>query len=104
MPQIFECAECGKAFEKQDRLYFSLSAPGVFCGGCGQVPPDAFRISYSALYTLQYIASAPLKGVFGFDVEDSLLRELERIIYRYTALNIDRPIKALEILKVMVEK
>lgn len=104
MPQIFECAECGKVPEKEDRLFFSLSAPGVFCGSCGQVPGDAFRISYSALYTLQYIASAPLKGVFGFTVEDSLLRELEKIIYRYTEQNIDRRLKALEILKVMVEK
>ena len=102
MPEIYSCLSCGKKPAKEDELFFSMQEHGIFCGKCGSVPPDAFRISYTALYTLQYIASAPLTKLYAFSVTDKVLDELESIIHTYTAANTDRKFRSLDILKVMV--
>ena len=101
MPRIYECISCGKHPEEGDRLFFSMSQHGVLCGDCGTLPVDAFRISFAAVAVLQYIAGAPLQKLFGFTVKDDLLRELEAVIYEYTAKNTDRKFRSLSILEAM---
>ena len=77
----------------EHRLYKSSSA---------LIPGDSFRISYAALIALQYIASVPLAKLCAFSVTPELLKELESIIYTYTAKNTDRRFKTLEILNMMI--
>ena len=102
MPEIYGCLSCGKKPVREDNLLFSVSEHGIFCGNCGFVPQDAFRVSYAALYALQYIASAPLAKLFAFEVTENVLSELESIVHTYTAANTDRKFRSLDVLKVMI--
>ena len=102
MPEIYSCLSCGKKLSVEDDLYFSMSEHGAFCGKAHPLPPDAFRISYVALYTLQYIAAAPMTKLYGFEAAESLLQELESIIHTYTDANTDRKFRSLDVLEAMV--
>ena len=57
------------------------------------------QVCESTLYTVRYILSEPLKGLYSFSVSDEVLSELEMIAQDYTARHVDRPMKSLEVLK-----
>lgn len=103
MPQLFQCAGCGRELteEKTGEFFFSQDEHGILCADCKTMAMDRKRISAAALYAMRYIAVSPLAKLYTFTVRDDVLRELERHIYRYTELNTDKRFKSLEILEMM---
>lgn len=94
-PNLFECVSCGK---REGLNTFHVKRRGMLCGGCGAlyggIPVDA-----SALYTLQFIVSAPLKRLYSFQVTEDVLFTLERVVGEYMERYIDRKFHSLELLE-----
>lgn len=77
MLELFQCLECGAAGART--VY--LSAGGLVCDSCAE--QDArlqqstpIRLSGDVLYTIQYILSVDLEGLFAFQISDAVLQEL----------------------------
>ena len=115
MPQIFSCASCGKKTDEETGWCFSQNAHGLICPDCrrrfrgsgdvngdGTSRADMVHISPAAVYTMQVIASVPVKKLYGFRVSDEILRELERHIHTCLERSTDRKFKSLQILKSML--
>ena len=71
------------------RLSFRRNCMG-FCAPNVHLDRRESRISPSALYTMRFIATAPMGKLYTFTVKDEVLLELEHIIHRYTAANTDK--------------
>jgi DNA repair protein RecO (recombination protein O) len=52
-PQLFECANCGRAILPEDQ-FFSFTAGGVICPSCGKGLPNLMQISVEALKYLRH--------------------------------------------------
>lgn len=93
-PNLFSCVACGA---KEDLNTFHVKRGGMLCSGCGAVyggiPADA-----SALYTMQYIVTAPLEKLYSFQVTEKVLFTLEHILGEYMAHYIDKRFRSLELL------
>lgn len=93
-PNLFSCVSCGA---KEDLNTFHVKRGGMLCSGCGAVyggiPADA-----SALYTMQYIVTAPLEKLYSFQVTEKVLFTLEHILGEYMAHYIDKRFRSLELL------
>ncbi len=100
-PSLFECVECRKKAELEKPVFFSWKMHGVLCGECGTGEKGARLISKDALYTMQYIVTAPLNRLYTFRVKEEVLKELEYLIHNYISRNTDRRFKSLEILEMM---
>ena len=102
MPGIFRCVCCDKELTGED-LFFSQENHGVLCRDClvKESIPDGKRIAPAVLYTMQYIVSVPMGKLYSFTLSEEVLRELERHIHTYTAVNTDKKFKSLQILEMM---
>lgn len=100
-PGLFQCMECGEEIKENEVVFFSQAAHGILKQGCAMGKREAFRISASALYAMQYIVTAPMGKLYTFDVKDDVLTELGHIIHNYVQKNTDRRFKSLKILEMM---
>jgi DNA repair protein RecO (recombination protein O) len=101
MPQLFSCAGCEREVEEGESCFFSQEMHGILCESCARRTRDAVRISGGALYAMRYIVSAPMGRLYGFQVTEEILLELEHIVHIYVSNNTDRRFKSLDILEVM---
>ena len=88
-------------------FYFSQEAHGILDGEClrrasAREVKSARKITPAALYTMQYIVTAPLSRLYHFAVTKEVLWELEHHIHPYVAANTDKRFKSLEILELMI--
>ncbi|WP_066715158.1 DNA repair protein RecO [Clostridium sp. Marseille-P299] len=97
-PQVFECVKCG---ETNEIRRFSVEAGGMICDHCKYGANDAFYISTSTLYTLQYIVSSTVEKLYTFTVSDEVLKELKKIMDGYRTTYIDHKMKSLELLDIL---
>lgn len=97
-PQVFECVKCAAS---EDLLRFSVQAGGMVCDHCKHTASDAFYISTSTLYTLQYIVSSTVEKLYTFTVSNEVLRELRKVMDAYRTTYIDHKMKALELLEIL---
>ena len=89
-PNVFQCQSCKK---RENLIFLSSDRRGVLCSDCcgnGR----GIRISPSALYTLQYIASTPSSKVYSFVLKDEILEELSYIINEYYNLYVGHSFKS----------
>lgn len=101
MPQLFQCASCGKECAETELFFFSQEQHGILCGSCAMGQRDAVRISQAAWYAMRYIVTAPMGRLYSFAVKEAVLSEMEHLIHTYTAKNTDKRFKSLEILEIM---
>lgn len=93
----FQCCMC----ENKDLVAFYLPGNGFLCKDCVDKVNKKSNISQSALYTIQYILSSPLKKLYTFQVTEEVFREIEEIINSYFLKHVNKKFKSLEILSVM---
>lgn len=98
-PQVFACVKCGR---NDNLIRYSASRSGILCGTCPSGESDILKISEAALYTMQYILSAPLTKLYTFTVSEEVLNEIEFLIDRHSQDQIDRELKSLKILKMIL--
>lgn len=95
--ELFECLRCHKTDTRA--VYFT--AGGLICDECAakekelrQVYP--FVLSADALYSLQYILSAPLERLYSFVVTDVVQEELEHFMRGYLGRYLPHHFKTLD--------
>ena len=106
-PQLFSCNLCGK---QEGLTHYSQQAQGLVCQECLDKDPggaserffDRICLQEPALYALQYILGAPITRLYGFAVTQPVFEQLDEIISGWMKKQIDRPLKSLEVLDVMI--
>lgn len=97
-PQVFSCNAC----ESRENLAgISLRARAAYCSSCARLAPDFRAVSPSALYTMQYVITAPIERLYTFTVTPEVLREFSDLVERYVKRYVEKRFKSLEILSVM---
>lgn len=93
-PHISSCKEC---HTNQDLIYFSFRDNGFKCGICGKQDKSVIQISEATKDAIRYIALAPAKKLFSFNVSDTCIKELELVSKIYLNEKLEKDYK-LEIL------
>ena len=97
-PEFFECTCCKS---KNKIVAFSMNNDGVLCDECFRTMNRGYKISPSALYTLQFIVAVEINKLYTFVVKEDVLTELTVIMKQCMAAYIDKEIKSLEILNML---
>ena len=79
-PNVEKCSNCGI---NEDIKYFSIKDNGVKCSSCGRQDKGAIEILPVTYDALRFIATAPAKKLFSFNVPEDSIRELEIISKLY---------------------
>ncbi|MGN0438403.1 MAG: DNA repair protein RecO [Lachnospiraceae bacterium] len=96
----FDASHCMKCnCDKLEAFY--LPGNGFLCEKCAVQIENVKYVSQTAIYTLQYILSAPLKKLYTFQVNEEIYLEIESIIDGYFKKHVNKNFKSLEILSVM---
>lgn len=97
--ELFECLHCHNTDTRA--VYFG--AGGLVCESCVAKEKELaksypFILSKDALYSLQYILTAPLEKLYSFLVTEEVLKELERFMKGYLGRFLPHHFKAEEFL------
>lgn len=90
----FDCVKCGD----KDIKYIDVRRGGLLCSKCASSCGAARRVSESLIYTLQFIQSAELGGVYSFSLKEEILEELVNVTDSFLDEYVDKKFKSLEIL------
>lgn len=98
--ELFECLHCNST---ETRAVY-LAAGGLVCERCASKELELrqsypFVLSKDALYSLQYILTAPLEKLYSFIVTDEVLKELERFMKAYLGRYLSHKFKAEDFLE-----
>lgn len=94
----YSCVKC----DSRDNLeYFDATYGGLVCKSCGLKYKISKRVSNTLVYTLQYILSAPLNKLYGFNLEAAAEEELSWVANRFRCEYVDKNFKSLEILSTL---
>lgn len=93
----FHCIRC----EEKEVSYFDAGQGGLLCEKCARKFHVDWRVSKTLIYTVQYIASAPLAKLYSFTLTDEALSELDKVTNRFMEQYIDKKFKSLEILSTL---
>ncbi|NLK21443.1 MAG: DNA repair protein RecO [Epulopiscium sp.] len=96
MPEITQCVNCG--IEKGIGS-FNTRLGGVLCNSCSTRDSYTYKMSITTWYTIWYIVTSDLKELFQFNVDESILEELEKITKSYLTYHIEKRFKTLDFLK-----
>ena len=97
-PNVFSCLSCGS---KEELFYFSVRKGGILCSECRQTGNDAWQMTVSTVYTMQYVISAEIAKLYSFAVSDQVLSELQKMLAMYMDLYVNHTFKSLKILEEM---
>lgn len=102
--EVFRCLSCGKedAFQA-----LSIENGGVFCQDClkkeGIDPSLKHRLTGltpAVLYTLQYVAAAPLEKLYSFTLKENVFIEFSWIVKHFMRIHVDHRFKSAGMLDV----
>ena len=88
----FSCIRCGK----ERVTAFWLKGNGLVCDFCKT--SDAFPLTESAVYTLQYIISTSLDKLYTFQLTQEVWLEVDHVVDRYFRQHVTKKFNSLEIL------
>ena len=97
--ELFACLDCGRT----DCASVYFQAGGLLCESCAEKHTELknarpFVLSGDALYSLQFILSAPLEKLYTFLLSDSVLEELIHFMRAYMGKFLPYKFKSLEFL------
>ncbi len=100
MPEVYSCLLCHREdLLEEERILFDAEKGGVVCDACN-LKHTGLPISRSALYALQYIVSAPLERLFSFNVKETVLEELDRVVATWVSTRVGHKMKTEEMLDI----
>lgn len=102
-PQVFECRTCGSRLTKG---WLSVERGNCICEGCANAKRDTqtyqrVYLDASAMYTLQYILTAPLGKLYTFCVEKPVQQTLYELTAKWCKRYLPRAFKSLTVLEEM---
>ena len=89
-PQVEKCANCG---EHENITSFSLKDSGFKCSTCSKLDKSCVQITESTQNAIKYIAMAPPKKLFSFNLKDESLEELKIIAKLYLNEKLEKEYK-----------
>lgn len=95
-PNVEKCTNCGI---DEDIKYFSLKDNGFKCSSCGKIDKSAIEIMPATADAIRFIASAPAKKIFSFNVPETTIKELEIISKLYLNEKLEKEYKLEELFK-----
>lgn len=98
-PDVFSCMHCGTT---ENLTTFSLSGNGICCSACGHLLKDGWELKQATVMACQYSISAPLERLYGFQLTEEILDEMERVVKAYFRRHVDKQMKSLGILESMI--
>ena len=101
MPELEQCVECSSFLrENQKNTYiFVYESGGLVCERCIPYDQKSSDISFSTLYTMKHIIRTPIKQLFSFQVNTTILDELEAVCNLYSHFHIEKSFKTLDFIK-----
>lgn len=92
----YSCVKCNK---KDNLLFISSVAGGLICEKCVGIAKKVKKISPTAIYTIQYVLSAPLTKLYSFRLDKKALEELSQIVDDFRNEYVEKNFKSMEILE-----
>ena len=93
-PRINACVNCKT---KDELMYFSIKDNGFKCKNCGKQDKSAIQMSRSTQSAIRYVAAAPSKKLFSFDLRDESLEEFKLITKIYFDQKLEKEYKVEEL-------
>ena len=88
-PQLFECANCGRAIQAEDQ-FFSFSAGGVICPRCGKGLRHLHPISLETLKYLRHFQRSSYAEATRARPSPEVQQEAERLMQGYFTYLLER--------------
>ena len=92
-PQLQQCVKCHRSLEPVTN-YFSTSAGGMLCPGCGQERPLVSVLSVNALKMLRLLQNGDLTTASKVKLYPELSFELQELLRRYIKYLLERELKS----------
>lgn len=93
-PRVTKCTSC-KAEEKLN--YFSIRDNGFKCEACGRQDKSAISMSQSTQSAIKFVATAPAKKIFSFELKSEALEEFKLISKIYFDQKMEKEYKLEEL-------
>lgn len=93
-PEVQKCTNCGI---DSDFKYFSLKENGFKCSSCGKLDKSVIEIIPSTVDAIRYIILAPAKKIFGFNIPENSIKELEIVSKLYLNEKLEKEYKLEEL-------
>lgn len=77
-PNVFHCLQCAEAVGQQ--AWFCIERNGVYCERHHSMTRGTIKLLAGTLYTLQYIATAPIERLYTFQVSSEVGEQLYRVV------------------------
>lgn len=94
-PNVVNCIICGNQY---DEYYFSILQGGIVCKTCSKQQKSVMKISNNTIYTMRYILSASIDGLYSFDVNEVIKHELTMIMKKFIEYHLNHKFKSLDFL------
>ena len=88
-PNVFACTSCGS---REQLWCFDEKSNGVMCREC-QPGPVKYPLDEAALYTMQYIVTAPVEKLYTFTVTEEVLGQVTKLIQYYMRQYVEKELK-----------
>ena len=88
-PRLDKCSSCGE----EQVNNFSFKDNGLKCENCSKQDTGTIQISESTKNALKYIAMAPAKKLYSFNISDENKKQLEIIAKIYTNEKLEKEYK-----------
>ncbi len=101
MPELKQCVECSRPLREdpENTYIFVYESGGLVCESCIPYHQKHSDISFSTLYTMKHITHTPIKQLFSFQVNATILNELESVCNLYSRFHIEKSFKTLDFIK-----
>ena len=93
-PNVFACTACGS---REQLWCFDEKSNGVMCREC-QPGPVKYPLDDAALYTMQYIVTAPVEKLYTFTVTEEVFGQVAKLIEYYMRQYVEKELKTLAFL------
>ena len=93
-PNVFACTACGS---RENLWCFDEKSNGVMCRDC-QPGPAKYPLDDAALYTMQYIVTAPVEKLYTFTVTEEVFGQVRKLIQYYINQYVEKELKTVAFL------
>lgn len=96
-PETITCSLCHEDLQSKSLIFFGTS--GAICSSCTKRHNDIYmKVSYTALYAINYILTSKINDIFKFKVSEDVLREIWSCIDIFMKYHCDVYIKSRELI------
>lgn len=95
-PDLMRCRSCGRdlmELREGESVRFDFQMGSLICDNCGK---GGIRLHSGALRALRYILEAPDNRMYAFDLEESVLKEMNNAVNGYLEEQTERRYRGLE--------